>query len=377
MPPKGTKHKQNRVNTRRNRQLNQKMDGLKVCDDAAQDTGPDVTTPETTITTTKYPLLETWEQLEAQEAEEITHKHKDTTEWLLPEILPVLVHVAAPQAGRFTREVQSDIDTMNSIEAVKDLVKNSLGLELKRSNIEVTKAHFAGLMVYGPTTEFKPNTIKSFTRGLFLQEAAFKKWWLTVNMSQRVPGDMVKIAVVLWHADEAAAKQVALPNFWTDETARILGNHLEKLEMPPWDLDIEKGCRSYVKMQKQVLEARMKMVEAETKAMKADDLNKELKVEQEKLIAAKKRLEQTVNTVTKFKDSLVNAIEANNLEKAARLVANSKKSSKGKAKAKGKAAESIDEGEANDDDDEEEAAEDNDLEMADGCDDPNDGDYVE
>ncbi|OAP55456.1 hypothetical protein AYL99_10429 [Fonsecaea erecta] len=362
MAPEGAKHKQTRLKTKKDRQLHQRLDALKSKGDAAQDAGPDVTNPETTITTTKYPLFETWERLESAQVGEITHQHKHTTGWLLPQIMPVLVHVAAPQAGRFTREVQSNIDNMNSIEAVKDLVKNSLLFELKRTNIEVTKAQFAGLMVYGPTTEFKPDTIKSFTRGLFLQEAAFKDWWLTVAKSQRVPGDMVKIAVVLWHSDEAATKQVTLPNFWTANTARLLRNHLEKLETLPWDLDIEGDCRSYVKMQEQMLEARVKAVDAETKAMKADDLNRELKVEQENLIAAQKCLDEEVNTLTKLKDSLVKAIEANDMESAARLVAASQKSSKQKDKGK---VEETEEGEAED------------VKMMDGGDDPNDSDYVE
>ncbi|KIX92328.1 uncharacterized protein Z520_11936 [Fonsecaea multimorphosa CBS 102226] len=369
MAPKGTKHKQKLLNAKKDRQLRQKMDDLDVADGAAQDTVADVTKPETTITTTKYPLLEKWEELEAAEAEEIAHKHKHTTGWLLPESLPVLVHVAAPNAGRFTREVQSDIELMNSIEAVKDLVKDSLIFELKRTNIDVTKTRFAGLMVYGPTTEFKPETIKGFTRGLFLQEAAYKKWWLSVSMSQRIPGDMVKIAVVLWHQDEASAKQVTLPNFWTDETARVLGNHLEKLEMPAWDLEIEKGCRAYSKMQEQVLEERVKRIEAETKASKEADLKKELQKQNEELTIQLGKLERRVK-------SLVNAIEANDMEKAARLVAQSQKSSKRKGKGKANDEGLIDEGEAAGDE-EEEGVEDQDVEMADGGDDPNDSDYVE
>ncbi|OAL39152.1 hypothetical protein AYO20_01470 [Fonsecaea nubica] len=381
MTPKVTKHKQERVSIKESRQLHQDINGWKVADDAAQDSGPGIAHPKTTITNTKYPLLETWEELGVAEAEKITHKHKNITGWLLPEILPVLVHVAAPQAGRFTREVQSDIDTMNSIEAVKDLVKDSLIFELKRTNIEVSKTRFAGLMVYGPSTEFRRETIKSFTRGLFLQEAAFKKWWLTVNMSHRVPGDMVKIAVVLWHADEAAVKQVTLPNFWTDETTRILGNHLEKLEMPGWDLDIEKGCCNYVQMQQQVLEARARAVEAETKAMKANDLGGvwqkekgDLETRMKTLEASSHGLEQMVNKLTKSKDDLVHAIEAYDMEEVARLVANWKRSSRRRAKSKTQT--SVDAGEASGNE-EEIPARHEDVEMADGCDDPKDSDYVE
>ncbi|EXJ69644.1 uncharacterized protein A1O5_07680 [Cladophialophora psammophila CBS 110553] len=98
MPPKATKHKQNRLNVKKNRQLQQKMENLKAADDTSQDTGSDVTKPDTTITPTKQPLFETWEKVEAG--------------WFLPETLAVLVNVAAPQARRLTREVQSDIELM-------------------------------------------------------------------------------------------------------------------------------------------------------------------------------------------------------------------------------------------------------------------------
>jgi len=330
------------------------------------DTSPDVTIPETNILISKYPLVEKWEDVEAAEAEEVTRKHASRLRWFDPEKLPVLVHVAAPQSGRFTREVQSDIEQMNNIEAVKDLVKSSLVFELIRTNIDPSRARFAGLMVYGPTTEFATKSIHSFTRGLFLQEAAFKKWWLSVHMRQRVPGDMVKIAVVLWDVDEAAAKRIELPDFWTEGNARVLANHLEKLEMPIWDLEIEKGCRSYVKMQEQVLEARIQATNAMGGDWKIE--RKALQVELRKAVKSKEKL-------ANYSDALANAIDEANMEEAARLVAEWKKAIKGKGKAK-EADDDDDDGD--DDGDEEGAQEDEDEAMGDvDNDDPNDRDYAD
>jgi hypothetical protein len=43
--------------------------------------------------------------------------------------LPVQVHVAAPQPGRFTREIETDIIRFNTLEAVKDVFTSSLSHE--------------------------------------------------------------------------------------------------------------------------------------------------------------------------------------------------------------------------------------------------------
>ncbi len=155
--------------------------------------------------------------------------------------LPVQVFVMAPHAGRFTRQIETDIVSMNTIGAVTDLVKNSLIFELKATNIDISKTMFAGLMTYGPTTVFDKGSITSFTRGLFLQEAAYKAWWLASDKNMRKAGDMVKIAVVLMHEDEAAKRQLELPYFWTRDKVEALGSRLEKLEMPLWDFDIDQG----------------------------------------------------------------------------------------------------------------------------------------
>ena len=127
------------------------------------------------------------------------HANKGQTDdkngWI-SELLPVKVHVGSPQTGRFTREVESDIQDLNSIEAIKNLVSSSMGWELRRANIDMSQCKFAGVMVYGPTTEFDQATIKGYARDLFLHEAVFKKWWLSVCKTARKPGDMVKIAFV-------------------------------------------------------------------------------------------------------------------------------------------------------------------------------------
>ncbi|KIW93640.1 uncharacterized protein Z519_06245 [Cladophialophora bantiana CBS 173.52] len=191
---------------------------------------------------------------------------------------------------------------------------------------------------------------------------------------------MVKIAVVLWHADEAGVKQADLPDIWTDVTARMIGNHLEKLEMPIWDLEIQKSYRSWVKMRERLLEARMAAAKAKTDAMKADGSKKELSKKfkeiqtgHEKLVAVKERSGETDNKFTKLGASFVDAIKAQDMEKAARLAAEWRKTSKGKSKAN--AEELVDEGEK--DDDEERSEEDEDEEMGDDGDDPDDSDHVE
>lgn len=222
--------------------------------------------------------------------------------------------MASPQTGRFTREVESDIDYVNSIDAVKTLVASSLIFELKRANIDFSQSMFAGLMVYGPSTGFNQATVKEHTHGLFLQEAGFKKWWLSVWKTIRKPGDMVKIAFVIWDANEAAAKKAMAPSFWTNAISQVFGDHLEKLELKPLDIDVEEGCRAYVKMQKQVQDGRIENIQVSKERA-------ELETRVRKLVAS-----QTLLT------SIANAVGAGNMKKATQLVDQWKQAPSTKAK---------------------------------------------
>jgi hypothetical protein len=282
----------------------------------------------------KYPLFQEWEAIEEAERAQVAQTHKrrtGPTTVFEPQYLPVQVHVAAPQHGRFTREVESDIVACNSINAIQELVKSSLVFELVRTNIDPTRTHFAGLMTYGPATkeEFSMKNIHKHTRGLFLDADAFKKWWLTVNASDRPEGSMVKIAVVLWDVDEAAAKRVALPHFWTEPGARILGNFLDGLECPIWDLDVEAGCRNYVKLQGELQQARAAAVDTTMGNWMAE----------------KKALEEERDASKAMCDALANAINKAKLRDAVRLARQWIKSSatKEEGKGKGKAVDTDDE----------------------------------
>lgn len=401
MPPKGSKRQRHQQQTKKTQQVKRRFETLDVADEpetstaaeaATPDDGPDVLEeldaaiipPATRILTHKFPLFEEWETLEEEESQQVTKKHGAHLRWTEPEYLPIQVHCAAPVAKRFTREIESDMVECNNIEAVKDIVKSSLLHELIRTNIDPLTVRFAGLMVYGPTNEFAPKTIHSHARGLFLQEAAFKKWWLTVNMSKRAPGEMVKIAVVLWDQQEALDHRVDLPLFWTEPNARIIYNQLEKIELPLWDLDVEKGCRAYVKMQKQVQEERIKAAEA----MGWQDEKKDLIKENGKLVGLIEELGARYDALGASYDGLIAAIENGDADQVSRLVALRKKAVKGKGKAteadgevhvagaapkskgKGKAKEVVVVDEEEDDEDVE-------FEDAEDIDDPDDQDYVE
>lgn len=269
---------------------------------------------------------------------------QNRTMW--PQKLPVFVHVAAPQVGRFTREVESDIQQMNSIQAVKDLVEDSMSFELIRAEIDVSKVRFAGLMVYGPTTEFKKETMLGFSHGLFLHEEVYKKWWLSVDAIQRKPGDMVKIACVLWHDEEAAARRKELAGFWTNPTARMLGSHLilDKLETGLWDLNLEKGGRTLAKMQEQMLELKIEKEHLKAEAMLAPKKTSKAstakdKDDSRKHLAAIKTLEKKVAEHAKKNEAkdkqladIADAVENGDSELVERLVAAWRKESKGKGK---------------------------------------------
>ncbi|KAI1626489.1 hypothetical protein EDD37DRAFT_349928 [Exophiala viscosa] len=354
MPLKGTRHKQKQtkrgVGDIKDKGLRRKFDEMNVAGPTAEaQPQTDTREPATNVEISQFPLYETWETIEEEEREAIIKTHKIRTGPIafVPEYLPVQVHVAAPIAGRFTREIESDIVACNTLEAVRDIVKNSLIFELKRTNINAARTKFAGVMIYGPTNEFTKATIHKYTRGLFLDPVAFKKWWLTVNMAKRADGDMVKIGVVLCDVDEAFAKKKDLPDFWTEPNARILGKFLDGLDLPDWDSDIEQGCRSYVKMQQQVQEARLEAAYA----------GGDCKVD-------KKRLEAEVARLKKANDALVAAITEGDMEKAVSVATAGKKSIKGKEKAVV-------------DDDEDDAGEDEDEEMEGPVSDSSDTDYVE
>ena len=232
----------------------------------------------------------------------------------MPELLPIQVHVAAPVAGRFTREVESDIEQLNTIEAVKDLVQSSMYFELQCSNIDLLSTKFAGLMTYGPAFTFDKPTYQGTQRGLFLQEAAFKKWWLTVTKTARVPGEHVKIAVVLFEVEEAAARQVQVPDFWTNEAARILANPAKSLEWRPWEVTLEKGGRSLATFQRQQQDLRGAFARVSSKLEAAEGVAKERGASLKKVGAKEAR-------VVLAGEKLAAAVEAAGLVGGARLVA--------------------------------------------------------
>lgn len=344
-PPEGARHKQKKtermVKKAEDKVLRRNFDDMNVAGPAERpQPQPKLPEPQAKIEISRFPLYETWETIEEEEKVAIveTHKARSGPIAFEPEYLPVQVHVAAPQHGRFTREVESDI------------VKDSLVFDLKRTNIDPKRAKFAGVMIYGPTSDFTTASIHNYTRGLFLDPVAFKRWWLTVNMAKRVDGAMVKIAVVLWDADEAAAKQKDLPDFWTEPNARISGNFLDGLETPIWDLEVEQGCRSYVKIQQQVQEARLQAAYA------GGDWKHD-----------KKRLEAEVARLKKLEghhDALVAAVREGDMEKAVSLATAEKKSVKSKRKAVV-------------DDDEEDTVGEEEEEMDEPESDADDKDYVE
>lgn len=324
----------------------------------------------TTIEISKFPLVESWEQIEEAERKEVARKHKARTGPLAfePEYLPFQIHAAVPIHGRFTREIESDIVKCNTIEAIKDIAKSSLPLEFKRTNMKLNETKFAGIMTYGPANEFSTRTVNNVTRGLFLDEDAYKKWWLTVNMTIREEGDMVKVAVVLWHESEAKAKAVQLPDFWTEENTRVLGNTLEKLDWPVFmtEAELEEGCRAYEKMQRQVQEARG---EAALAAAWPEE-RKALKGEVRRAVTAAGR-------VTAKCDAIVAALEKGDVAEATRLAVEWRKGADSKAKA-GEAAAAAAAADATEETEEavlEEVEVDDDVD-ADGGDDPYDDDFV-
>jgi len=231
--------------------------------------------------------------------------------------LPVQVHAAGPLAGRFTSEIESDIVKCNTLDAVKTIVKECLVFELIRSKMDPRRTRFAGVMTYyGPTAEFAKDTIGSHTRGLFLDPDSFKKWWLAVATSKRVEGEKVKMAVVLWNAEEAAAKRVELPDFWPNLNARLLSDLLGGKEYPIWDLEVEKSCNNLIKTHQQLQEAR------NDAALATNDVWKAERKELQNRVKALEFCEAKLNKI-------IDAFEGGDLPEVARLIAEEKKS-KGK-----------------------------------------------
>ncbi|KAK5421672.1 hypothetical protein LTR90_003162 [Exophiala xenobiotica] len=76
----------------------------------------------------KDPLYEQWETMEEEDCGRVQDAYRSKTGAFAfqPAYLPVQVHVAAPQQGRFTREIETDIIRFNTLEAVKDVFTSSL-----------------------------------------------------------------------------------------------------------------------------------------------------------------------------------------------------------------------------------------------------------
>ncbi|KAL2419272.1 hypothetical protein ABEF95_004434 [Exophiala dermatitidis] len=383
MPRRSTRNQRSQAQKVTRSELRRKLGKLDMDEEETKSTGTlageasgtDTTTHPThgptKIEISTYPLVERWEQIEDAERAEIQKKHKARTSPFAfePEYLPFQIHAAVPIHGRFTREIESDIVKCNSIEAIKDIAKSSLPLEFQRSNMKLDETKFAGIMTYGPTPEFSKKSIHNVTRGLFLDEDAYKKWWLTVNMTKREPGDMVKVAVVLWHVEEAKAKAIQLPDFWTEENVRVLGNQLEKLDWPIFmsQSELEEGCRAYEKLQGQLQEARNDAVLASS----WQDQVKEAEAKLRKLAAAYKKMSGQVKAMS-------DALEKGEMKKLGALMAatmkviEAKEKAEEKGKGKAKAAPAKPLAFVPVEESEEEAEEDV---AADGGDDPYDDDY--
>jgi hypothetical protein len=151
MPPKGTRRKRKQGNKVQNQQARRGLENLQI--------GSSSTTPEpqpstssdqapTNVLMSKYPLYDQWETMEEEERQRVRDSHASQVGPLgfRPNYLPVRIHIAAPQQGRFTREVESSMIDCNTLEAVKDIAKSSLVFELVRTNIDPARARFAGLV---------------------------------------------------------------------------------------------------------------------------------------------------------------------------------------------------------------------------------------
>lgn len=259
-PRKASSHTKNQIRKAKAAKLRRDLKQLDINEDPVEDAPQLAQTfpPETIQNTSDLPVLDRYEAIEKEEREAIAkqHKAKVANSIYFNQDLPVRVHVSVPQNGRITREVETTIGECRNIELVVDLVKNSLVFELERAGIDSDRTRFAGLMAYGPTNDFSKDNIIHHTRGLFLDDITYKKWWLGVARTARTDGDMLQIAVVLWDEVEAAKRGRKLPPFWSQAKNKSLGSMLKKLEWNIEEKQLEIGCRSYAKMQEQVAEAR-------------------------------------------------------------------------------------------------------------------------
>jgi len=163
MAPRRNKRKQQQAkrssNKTEKRTLVSKFDEMEVgsSSTAASQPTPSASEPQpstssdeaqTNVLISKYPLYDQWETMEEEERGRVRDAHRIQTGPFAfqPEYLPVQIHVAVTQQGRFTRDIESDMVKCNTIEAVKDVVKSSLTHELVRTNIDPTRTKFAGLV---------------------------------------------------------------------------------------------------------------------------------------------------------------------------------------------------------------------------------------
>jgi hypothetical protein len=163
MAPKRNKRKQQRAKRSEDRvdkkTLVSKFDEMEVgsSSTAASQPTPSASEPQpstssdqaqTNVLMSKYPFYDQWETMEEEERQRVRDSHASQVGPLgfRPNYLPVRVHIAAPQQGRFTREVESSMIDCNTLEAVKDIAKSSLVFELVRTDIDPARARFAGLV---------------------------------------------------------------------------------------------------------------------------------------------------------------------------------------------------------------------------------------
>lgn len=256
-PPKETKRVQVRAGKLADQNLNKAIGQFSFGDDVASGSSQRATsfffgTPD------ELPISDQYEEIEQEECADIArlHRIKVANAVYFNQNIPIQVHISVPEIGRVTHEVETTLNDIRTIETVVDFAKESLAFEISRARIDTERTVFAGLMIYGPTDNFERVAVFPHTRGLFLSDNAYKKWWLGVTSSSNDGNVMIKIGVVLWDRLVAEQKGLKLPPFWDQVKDSNRGKALEK---PEWNItleDLENGCRSYLKMQEQVQEAR-------------------------------------------------------------------------------------------------------------------------
>lgn len=257
-PPKETKRVQERASKLADQNLNKAINQFSFGDDVGSGSSQAATsfffgTPD------ELPISDQYEEIEQEECAEIArlHRIKVANAVYFNQNIPIQVHISVPEIGRVTHEVETTLNDIRTIETVVDLAKGSLAFEIRSARIDTERTVFAGLMIYGPTDNFARVAVFPHTRGLFLADGAYKKWWLEVAKSSNDDKVMIKIGVVLWDRLVAEQKGLKLPPFWNQAKDSLRGKGLEK---PEWNItlkDLQIGCRSYLKMQEQVQEARI------------------------------------------------------------------------------------------------------------------------